>query len=108
LNRVDYAQDLVEIAAGGHRVNDHQLDLLVGPDDEYVCAPSGYLLRYVLRMFQLCSAGNMSVELRNLQICIANHRIIGGVTGRVFDVLRPARVVLHGINAQPIITFTLR
>src|ERR1019366_476997 len=36
LERVDHAQHLVEIAAGGHRINEDQLDLLVGPDHEDV------------------------------------------------------------------------
>ena len=31
LERVDHAQHLVEIAASGHRINEDQLDLLVGP-----------------------------------------------------------------------------
>ena len=34
LHRVEHAQDLVEVAARGHRVGQHQLDLLVGADDE--------------------------------------------------------------------------
>src|SRR3954451_5481106 len=36
LERVDDAQDLVEVAAGRHRIDEDQLDLLVGPDDEDV------------------------------------------------------------------------
>ena len=36
LQRVDHAQHLVEVPAGGHRIDDDQLDLLVGPDDEDV------------------------------------------------------------------------
>ena len=34
LQRVDDAQHLVEATPGGHAA-DHQLDLLVGPDDEH-------------------------------------------------------------------------
>src|SRR5580692_2687734 len=36
LQRVDHAQHLVEIAARGHRINQHELDLLVRPDDENI------------------------------------------------------------------------
>ena len=36
LQRVDHPQHLVEVPAGGHRVDDDQLDLLVGSDDEDV------------------------------------------------------------------------
>src|SRR6185369_3902352 len=36
LQRVDDAEHLVEVAAGGHRVDEDQLDLLVGADDEHV------------------------------------------------------------------------
>src|SRR5205085_250057 len=36
LQRVDHAQHLVEVAAGRHRVDENQLDLLVGPDHEDV------------------------------------------------------------------------
>ena len=34
LQRVDDAQHLIEIAPGGHRIDEEQLDLLVGSDDE--------------------------------------------------------------------------
>src|SRR3546814_8698595 len=36
LERIDHAQHLVEIPARGHRIDDHQLDLLVRSDDVYV------------------------------------------------------------------------
>src|SRR6266481_7736492 len=36
LQRVDDAQHLVEVAAGGHRINEDELDLLVRADDEHV------------------------------------------------------------------------
>src|SRR5262249_29990130 len=36
LQRVDDAQHLVEVAPGGHRIDQDQLDLLVRPDHEYV------------------------------------------------------------------------
>ena len=36
LQRIDHAQHLVEVAAGRHRVDEDQLDLLVRPDDEHV------------------------------------------------------------------------
>src|ERR1700742_1103949 len=36
LQRVDDAQYLLEVAPGGHRINQDQLDLLVRPDDEDV------------------------------------------------------------------------
>src|SRR6185312_10566311 len=36
LQRVDGAQDLLEIAPGAHRIDQHQLDLLVRADDEDV------------------------------------------------------------------------
>src|SRR6188472_833455 len=36
LERVDHPDDLVEVAARRHRINQDELDLLVGPDDEDV------------------------------------------------------------------------
>src|SRR5205823_660677 len=36
LERIDHAQDLVEVAAGRHRVDEDQLDLLVRTDHEHV------------------------------------------------------------------------
>src|SRR5579885_1673536 len=36
LQRIEHTQDLVEVAARGHRIDEDQLDLLVGSDDEHV------------------------------------------------------------------------
>ena len=35
LQRIEQTQHLVEVAAAGHRVDEHRLDLLVGPDEKY-------------------------------------------------------------------------
>jgi hypothetical protein len=36
LERIDHAQHLIEIAAGGHRIDQDQFDLLVRANDEDV------------------------------------------------------------------------
>src|SRR5215475_2251409 len=44
LQRVDDAQDLVEVAAGSHRVDENELDLLVRANHEHV--PDGLVIRW--------------------------------------------------------------
>ena len=40
LHRIEHAEDLVEVATGGHGIRQHQLDFLVGADHEDPSAPS--------------------------------------------------------------------
>ena len=100
LQRVDHAQDLVEIAARRHRIDDEQFDLLVGADDEDVA--HGLVVRRgsavtAARQFRR----EHSVELRDFQVGVSNHRIVRRVPLSLLDVLRPLGVLVDGIDAEP-------
>src|SRR5262245_50955827 len=99
LHRIDHAQHLVEVAARRHGIDENELDLLVGANDEHVA--DGLI---VSRGSRLGVAGGGSrqhaVELGNLEVGIADHWIIRGKALRVLDVVGPFRMVVHGIDAQ--------
>ena len=100
LKRVEYAQHLVEVPAGGHRIHEHELDLLVGPDDEDVADRLIVGRRAaVARAFQ--AGGQHAIQFRHAQIRVADHREVRRVSLRFPDVLRPARVVLDRVDAEP-------
>ena len=99
LQRVDDAQDLVEVAAGRHRVDEHQLDLLVGADDEHgadgLVGRRGPAVAGAFRVRRQHPVG-----LGDRQGRVADHREVRGVALRLLDVDRPARVVVHRVDAQ--------
>jgi len=90
LERVDHAQDLVEVAAGGLWIGDHQPDLLLGVDDE----DRAHGVDLVV--------GGMHhpVEVGHLAVRIGHDREVRRVPLRVLDVLRPLRVRVDRIDRQ--------
>src|SRR2546427_12512860 len=97
LARIEEAQHLVEVAAGAHRIHDHRLDLLVGPDDEHG-AHRGVVHGGAFAADR--SGVDHVVELRDGEICVADQRIVDGVPLRLLDVLDPGLVIAHGIDAE--------
>ena len=99
LHGVEDAEDLVEVAAGGHGIAELQLDLLVGADDEDradggvggwgAAFPGAGLV-----------GGEHVVELGDLEIDVADHGVVDGVAGDVMDVDGPLGVVLDGIDRE--------
>src|SRR6516162_6364400 len=99
LQRVDHAQHLVEIAAGRHRIDQNELDLLVRSDDEdvaYGLVVGGRALRRVAGH----GGGKHAVELRHLEIGVCDDRVIGGETLRLLDVAGPAVMAGERVDGQ--------
>ena len=94
------AEHLVEIAPAAHRVRQHGLDLLVGADQEYR-AHGGVVGRRTPLGGVAGSLRQHVVELGDVQLGIADHRIGDGVTLGFLDVLRPARMVTDRVDAEP-------
>ena len=100
LHRIENPQYLVEITAGAHGIDKHQLDLLVGADDEHrahgrvVCGSAALLSASAL-------GGQHAVELGNLQFGIADHWIVDFVALGLLDVSSPLAVIGYGIDAEP-------
>src|SRR5260370_40490631 len=100
LQRIDRAQDFLEIAARGHGVDHDKLYLLVRPDDEDVA--DGLVVGRGARGGIARGRGRQHVvQLRYLEIGVADHRIIRRRTLRLLDVFRPFRVLVDGIDAKP-------
>src|SRR5262249_32902881 len=99
LERVDYAQHFIEIAPGGHRVNDDQLDLLVGPDDENV-AHGQIVHRRALGRITRSTGGKHPIELGDSQIGVSYEWIVRREALGLFDVGRPFRVRVHRVDAK--------
>src|SRR5581483_6555389 len=89
----------MEIAPGAHRIGQYQLHFFIGTDNEHGSnrgvVGGGTTLGVAARVGM-----NHSIQLRHLKIRIADQRIVRRRAGRVPDVLRPAPVVIHGIDAQ--------
>jgi hypothetical protein len=100
LERVDHPEDLVEVAAGGHRVDEDELDLLVGPDDEDVA--DGLV---VGRRAGRGVAGGLGrqhpVELGHIEVGVADDRVVGAGALGLLDVVRPPLVVPGRVHGQP-------
>ena len=99
LERVDHAQHLVEVAARGHRIDEDQLDLLVRSDDEDV-ADGLVVGRRALGGVAVGAGGQHAPGLGDLEIGVADHRIVRREALRLLDVGRPARVPVDRIDAQ--------
>ena len=90
LQRVDHAQDFIEVAAGAGGIGDLQAQLLVGVDDEHRAH------REVVERIGV----DHPVEIAHLLVGVSQDRIVdGGVLGLV-DVADPALVALRGIDTQ--------
>jgi len=99
LHGVQNAEDLVEVAAGGHGVGDLQLDALVGADDEDRADGSVEGGRAAFGGFAGVG-GEHVVELCDLQLGVADHGEVDLVAAYVFDVLGPLAVVVDGVDAE--------
>src|SRR5256885_1506924 len=83
----------------GHRIAEQRLDGLVGRDDEY--GTHGLIVRRGAS--GRAGAGRFRehlVELGDPELRIADQRIVGRGTGHCLDVIEPARVVFHTVDAQ--------
>ena len=99
LQRVDDPQHLVEVAAGRHRVDEDQLDRLVRRDHEDVA--HGLVLRCgARRRVAVDVGGEHPVRLRDLEVRVADQRVVRRGALRLRDVLRPALVVLDGVDGE--------
>src|SRR5215510_11176637 len=99
LKRVDHAQHLVEIAAGGHRIDQDELDLLVRADHEdvaYGLVVGGRALGRVAGH----GGGKHAVELRHVEVAVGDHRVIGGEALRLLDVVGPAVMAGERVDGQ--------
>src|SRR5215471_12102991 len=94
LKRVDHAEHLVEVAPGGHRVDEDQLHLLVRADDEHVADGLVVGGRAVGGV-----AGDVGAEhpvrLGDFEVVVADDRVVRARALCLFDVVGP-EVVLAG------------
>src|SRR5262245_5283224 len=75
LHRIDHAQHLVEVAARRHGIDENELDLLVGADDEHVA--DGLIVGGGSRLGVAGGGGRQhAVELGDLEVGIADHGIV--------------------------------
>ena len=100
LDRVDHSQDLVEIAARGHRVAQHQLDLLVGADDEDRAHGLVGRGRAALGGAGLLGRQHI-VELGDLKVAVADDGIVDLRALGLLDVGKPSAVAVDRIDAEP-------
>ena len=99
LQQIDHTQHLVEVAAGGHRIDQNELDLLVRADDEHVA--HGLIVRR--RAFGRVAGhggGEHAVELRHREVGVGDHRIIGSEALSLLDIVRPAMMTGEWIDRQ--------
>ena len=100
LQRVDDAQHLVEVAAGRHRIDEDELDLLVRADDEDVA--HGLVLRGgARRRIAVDVRRQHAVELGDVELAVTDQRVVRGRTGDRLDVLGPLLVVADGVDGEP-------
>jgi hypothetical protein len=91
LERVDHAQDLAEVAAGGGRIGERQLDLLVGADHEH--RADGHRVARV--------RVDHPVQVGHLVVGIRDEREIEAVPRDFLDVVAPGGVVRQAVDAEP-------
>src|SRR5262249_17944761 len=99
LQRVDHAQHLVEISAGGHRIDQNELDLLVRADDEDV-AYGLVVGGRGRRRGAGHGGGKHAVKLRHLEVGVGDYRVVGGNTLRLLDVAGPAVMAAERVDGQ--------
>jgi hypothetical protein len=99
LQGVDHPQDLVEVAAGRHRVDEDELHLLVGADDEHVADGLVVGGRPVGRVTGDVGAEH-PVELRDVEVDVADDRVVGPGALRVLDVVGPRRVLVDRVDRE--------
>ena len=100
LHGIDHPQNLIEVAARGHGIDQQQLDPLVRPDDEDV-AHRGVVGGGAAFRTAFGVGGQHAVQFGNLQVGVADHGIVGTHALGLLDIVRPFGVVLHRIDRQP-------
>ena len=88
-----------KLRPGRHRVDEDQLDLLVGADHEDV-AHRLVVGRGARRRVARDVVREHPVELRDVEVGVADERVVGRGALRLLDVLRPLLVVLDGIDGE--------
>ena len=96
---IEQPQHLIEVAAGAHRIGQHGLDLLVRADDEDR-AHGGVVRGGAAVRGGAGALGQHVVGRRHLEVGIADHRVVDGVTLGFLDVLGPFRVIFDRIDAE--------
>ena len=91
LERVDDAEDLVEVATGARRVGDGQADLVVGVDDEHRTDGEGVV---GVRVDHVVEVGHGAVG-------VGDDREVEGRALGLVDVADPALVVLEPSTLRP-------
>ncbi len=100
LHGIHDAQNFVEVASGAHRIAQHQFDFLVRPDHEN--RTNGRIVRCCTSFARFARFRRKHVvKLRDLELRIADHRVVHLVALRFFDVPGPLRVAAHRVHAQP-------
>jgi hypothetical protein len=99
LQGIDDPQHLVEVAASRHGIDHDQLDEFVRADDEDVA------YRLEVRQwpaFRAVGPGSRqhAVELGDLELGVADQRVVGREALRLLDVAHPAGVALHRIDRE--------
>ena len=99
MDGIEHAQHLIEIASAAHRIDQHQLDLLVRTNNEHrshggvVCGRAAIAGGSRL-------GGQHVIELSHLQFGIADHGEGNFGALRFFDVTGPFAVTGHRVDAQ--------
>src|SRR5581483_1646281 len=99
LQRIDHAQDLVEVATCAHGIAELHFDFLVGANHEH-----GANRRVVVRSTSLrsvaSSSGQHAVKLGDFELWVADHWIVHLRSLRFFDVTLPPLVIADRVNAD--------
>src|SRR5581483_4620655 len=99
LQRVDDAEDLVEVPARRHRIREHQLDRLVRPDHEDV--PDGLVVRGRATVRVAARLGRQhAVANRDCEVVVADDRERGPMPLRRLDVVGPPLVVGDPVDGE--------
>jgi hypothetical protein len=99
LDGVEYADDFVEVAAGGHGVSDLELDALVGANDEDG-ANGGVVGGSTTFAGLACIGCEHVIELGDLQLGVADEWVVDLVSADIFDVLLPLAVAVDGVDGE--------
>jgi len=99
LERVEHADDFVEVAAGGHGVSDLELDALVGADDED--GANGSVVGGGAAFGCLAGvAWEHVVELGDGEGGVADEGVVDLEATDVLDVLGPLAVAVDGVDGE--------
>src|SRR6266581_276927 len=99
LQRIDHPQHFVEVTARRHRINKDELDLFVRTDDVNVAYGSVVGRRALFRVAPGLGWEH-PIQLRNLEISVADNWIIRRIALRFLDVLSPSLMIASRIDRQ--------